>query len=129
MPTGWIHYVRIMADRYKVDPYVCLALAKVESSNPRTGEEFRFGKTGMYYMPYGVHQRYMDRWNVSDPYVNTEVGIRALSIHLSKTGSLYKALGRYNTGDKGSKFERYYKGIKNLAARYKKDKVFSRGKR
>ena len=116
----WNRYVEAMAEKYNVDKYLCLALAETESSGK--GERIRFGKISKtYYGPFGIHKCFLKKWDIADWKVNTEVGIRALAGHIKRQGSLHGALKKYNTGDKGVKFEGYVNKIKNLQRKYKRE--------
>lgn len=120
----WYQYVGVMAEKYKVDKYLCLALAETESS--KWGNRVNFGWISKTYCgPFGIHKCFSGPpwyWDIADWKVNTEVGIKALSNHLRRAnGNLHKALKKYNTGDRGAKFERYVKRIKNLQAKYKRE--------
>jgi soluble lytic murein transglycosylase-like protein len=115
-----------MSEKYGIDPNLALALAEVESSEK--GRIFRFGRMGKgtFYGPFGIHKSFLSKWDIADPFVNTEVGIRALSNHIKKQGSLRGALKKYNTGDHGVKFERYFKRIKSLQHKYEELKPFTK---
>jgi len=116
-----------MAEKYDVDKNLCLALAETESSGK--GERIRFGQISKtYYGPFGIHKCFLKKWNIVDWKVNTEVGIRALSGHLYRAnGNLHNALKKYNTGDKGEKYNKYVRRIKNLKKQYEKENVFKKG--
>lgn len=97
-----------------MDPYVCLGVAGAESS---LGEvEFRFWRVGKYYLPFGIHKDFIKKWNIADPYVNTEVGIRALARHKDLRRSLKKYNSEFNEG--------YYKRVIYLTKKYRKERVF-----
>jgi hypothetical protein len=100
-----------------VDPYICLGVAGAESSTREV--EFRFGKMGRsrYYGPFGIHKCFLDKWRIDDPYVNTEVGIRALARHKD---DLRRSLKKYNAEFN----EGYYKRVIFLAKKYRKERVF-----
>jgi hypothetical protein len=116
MPPNWLACVHKTALKYGVDPYFALAVAEVESSYK--GARFRFGKIGKtYYGPYGIHKCFLNRWNIADPYVNTEVGIRALA----RYGNQKKSLKKYNVSFNMA----YYKRIKYLENKNRRDRVFN----
>ena len=97
---------------YHMDPYLMAALAETEGSGH--GQRFRFGRVGRYWLPFGIYHG----WKVpraDTPGGNAEAGIKAMARHLRKYGSLRVALAHYNTGDKGERFERYYKRVLYLA--------------
>ena len=110
MPPDWLSFVKVTAERYGVEPAFALAVAEVESSCK--GKRFRFGKMGRtYYGPMGIHRCFLSRWDISDLYINTEVGIRALS----RCGDRRKLLKKYN-----AEFtESYYKRVLYLTKRNK----------
>lgn len=112
----WLKQVKICSDKYGVDPYFALAVAEVESSNKEV--RFRFGKMGKgtYYGPFGIHKCFLKKWTINDPMVNTEVGIRALARYTDQR----KSLRKYNLAF----HEGYFKRIKQLEARNRKDGVF-----
>ena len=119
----WYDHVRVIAEKYGMDPYLCLALAEAESSGK--GERVRFGKMGKtYYGPFGIHKCFLNKWDIDDWKVNTEVGIRALSNHIHKQRSLEGALRKYNTGDGPAQFHRYIQRIKQLRRKWQSEKIF-----
>jgi len=104
----WIAFTATMARHYGVRPDFAIGVAFAEGSDPKTGRPFRFGHHGRYWLPWGIHE-YVIRerhWPVWDIYVQTEVAVRALSIHISRArrrhlgisvaGAEDKALHRYN---------------------------------
>ena len=113
---AWLHHVKAMAEKYSVDPNFALAVAEVESSNKEV--RFRFGKMGKgtYYGPFGVHKCFLSKWDINDPMVNTEVGIRALARYADQRRSLRKYNASFN--------EAYYRRIRQLEARNRKEGVF-----
>lgn len=115
MPT-WLAFVKSCSEKYGVDPYFALAVAETESSCK--GRRFRFGRMGRspYYGPFGLHRCFLASWNIADPYINTEVGIRALARYKSQRRSLKKYNASFN--------EAYYRRIKFLEARNRREKVF-----
>lgn len=112
----WLRYVKLCSEKYGIDPNVALAVAEVESSGQ--GQRFRFGPIGKgtYYGPMGLHKCFLRRWNIGDPYVNTEIGIRALA----RKRDLRRSLRKYNA----SFDETYYKRIMQLAAKNRRQGVF-----
>lgn len=124
----WLEWVKICSKKYGISPYLALALAETESSKGK--RRFRFGKISKtYYGPYGIHRCFGKNpynWDIENPYMNTEIGIRALARHIKKQGSLRRALKKYNTGDGPTQFIRYCKRIEYLARRNKKEKVFDK---
>lgn len=119
MPSGWLAFVKACSAKYGIDPNFALAVAEVESSYK--GERFRFGKMGKgtYYGPFGIHKCFLSKWRIDDPYINTEVGIRALSRFKDQRKSLRKYNASFN--------EAYYQTIKRIEARNRKTKVFEKG--
>jgi hypothetical protein len=73
-----------MAKHYRVRPEFALGVAFAESSKGQAN--FRFGRVGRYWLPWGVHNYVVKErgWPVWDIYVQTEVAIRALSGHMSR---------------------------------------------
>jgi soluble lytic murein transglycosylase-like protein len=127
----WYAYVKVVAKKYNLDPNLCAALAAGESGIKN--QEVRFcwvGKSrkypdGLYHGPYNLHRCFLDRWDITDWRVNTEVGIRTLAHRLKEyNGNLRSALRHYNTDDKGKKFDGYVANIKRLQRQYKKRRVF-----
>jgi len=127
----WFNYVKICSKKYGISPYLALALAESESS--LRGQRFRFGKISKtYYGPYGIHKCFYGRQgfgDISNPYVNTEVGIRALAGHIHRAKGnektkLRKALRKYNTGDGPAQFARYCNRIESLVKKNQREKVF-----
>ena len=112
----WVILVKAVAVKYGVDPNFALAVAEVESSNKEV--RFRFGKMGRgtYYGPYGIHKCFLKKWDISDPSINTEVGIRALARYKDQRKALKKYNASFNEG--------YYRRIKQLEARNRREGVF-----
>jgi len=73
-----------MAKHYQVRPEFALGVAFAESSKGRA--DFRFGRVGRYWLPWGIHNYVVKErgWPVWDIYVQTEVAIRALSDHMAR---------------------------------------------
>jgi len=114
--SSWLHHVEAMSRKYGVDPYFALAVAEVESSCK--GRRCRFGKMGKgtYYGPFGIHKCFLSKWPINDPFVNTEIGIRALSRYKDQRRSLKRYNAEFN--------ESYYRSIKRIEARNRQRKVF-----
>lgn len=112
----WLAFVKACSEKYGVDPNFALAVAEAESSCK--GRRFRFGKLGKgtYYGPFGIHRAFLKKWNIDDPYVNTEVGIRALARHRDQQVALKKYNVAFN--------ESYWRRIKWLEARNRRQGVF-----
>lgn len=124
----WYAWVETCSKKYGISPYLALALAEVESSKGNL--KYRFGKISKtYYGPYGIHRAFGKKpyyWDIENPYMNTEIGIRALAHHIKNQGSLRKALRKYNTGDGRAQFIRYCKRIEYLVVRNEREKVFDK---
>jgi hypothetical protein len=112
----WLAFVKSCSEKYGVDPYFALAVAETESSCK--GKRFRFGRLGKgtYYGPFGIHRCFIRRWNIADLYINTEVGIRSLARYKSQRRTLKKYNASFN--------EVYYRRIKFLEARNRREQVF-----
>jgi len=112
----WLSFVKTCSERYGVDPNFALAVAETESSCK--GKRFRFGRMGKgtFYGPFGIHKCFRRRWDIGNPYVNTQVGIRALARHKNQRRSLRKYNASFN--------EAYWKRVKQLEARNRKNGVF-----
>jgi hypothetical protein len=112
----WLNWVKFCSKKYNVDPYWVLGVFETESSNKYN--RFRFGKMGKtFYGPAGIHKCFLNKWDISDPFINTEVGIRALS----RYGDQKRALRKYNTSFNMA----YYHRIKFLERKWRNDDVFS----
>lgn len=120
----WYAHVKVMAKKYNLDPNLCAALAAGESGLGK--EEVRFGWVGggKYCGPYNLARCFLDRWDITDWRVNTEVGIMTLRKKLNEWGNLHDALRHYNTGDSPAQFERFYNNIKRLWRQYEKRGIF-----
>jgi hypothetical protein len=88
-PGWWIIWVRIVSEKYGVDP--CFALAVAETESSCRGIQFRFGKMGRsrYYGPFGIHQCFLKKWAIDDPVLNTVIGIRALARYSANFNEAY----------------------------------------
>jgi hypothetical protein len=113
--SDWLNWVKYCSQKYGVDPYFALSVAECESSNRY--QRFRFGLMGRtFYGPYGIHKCFLNKWDISDAFTNTEVGIRALA----RYGDQKRALKKYNTHFNMA----YYNRIKYLERRNRIEKVF-----
>ena len=114
--SSWLRFVKACSAKYGIDPCFALAVAETESSTK--GVRFRFGKMGRgtYYGPFGIHKCFLSKWNIADPYVNTEVGIRALARYADQRRSLQ----HYNVEFNGA----YWRRIKQLERVNRLAKVF-----
>jgi hypothetical protein len=66
---------------YGVDPAFAQAVAIVESRPAGGAEmEFRVGRLGKsrYYGPFGIEKSFLKKWDIANPFVNVEVGVKAL---------------------------------------------------
>ena len=118
----WVILVKAYSMAYGVDPNLSLALAETEGS--KGSVRFRFGLYGRYWLPFGIYKGCKVP-RPDTPGGNAEAGIRALARHLRKCGgNLKAALRKYNTGDGPAQFERYYRRIKQLEARNRREGVF-----
>ena len=116
----WYDFVKVTAEKYGMDPYLCVALAETESSLGRNRVRFGPMGRGTYYGPFGIHKCFLSKWDIADWKVNTEVGISSLAKHIRKQGSLVGALKKYNTEYQPA----YYQRIKSLKNKYKKERIF-----
>jgi hypothetical protein len=103
------------ANMYNVDPAFLIAVMHIESRNPKTGEEFRFGKMGKtYYGPCGIHKDFLKKWPIDNLETNIEAGARALR-GVGYNESLQKRrLHRYNASCNSS----YLKAVMSAKRKY-----------
>lgn len=117
----WIAFTVACARHYRVRPAFALGVAFAEGSKGKV--DFRFGKFGPYYLPWGVHEYVIGRpryWPVWDIYVQTEVAVRALAAHIARARKVHPgisvrgaeelALHRYNTSFNQSYLKRVREG-------------------
>lgn len=73
-------FIRTCALYYGVEPEFAQAVAIVESRPAGGGMEIRVGRLGKsrYYGPFGIHRDFLKKWDIANPYVNVEVGVKAL---------------------------------------------------
>jgi hypothetical protein len=116
--SDWLRWVETCSKKYGIDKHFALAVAECESSNSHV--RFRFGKMGRgtFYGPYGIRNIFLKKWDIDNVFVNTEVGIRALSRY---GGDQKRALRHYNTSFNMA----YYKRIKYLERKNREDKIFN----
>ena len=120
----WYAHVKVVAEKYGMDPYLCLALAAGESGKGKEEVRFCWVGGGRFHGPYNIHRGALNRWDITNWRVNTEVGIMSLANHLREQGSLRGALRKYNTGDSPSQFDRFYRNILRLKRLYENRMVF-----
>ncbi len=118
-PAWWLQEVQMVSKEYGVDPNFALAVAETESSYK--GQQFRFGRMGRthYSGPFGINRCFLRKWNVDDPWINTVLGIRALSFYRNKRQTLQHYNANFNEG--------YYRRVRELERRNKKEGVFNEG--
>lgn len=74
-------FIRTCALYYGVDPEFAQAVAIVESRPTGSGMEIRvgpLGKRGSFVGPMGIAKCFASKWDIYNPYVNVEVGVKAL---------------------------------------------------
>jgi hypothetical protein len=114
---NWYKWVAECSKKYGVDPNIALAVAETESSIGNT--RFRFGKISKtLYGPFGIRDCFLKKWDITDPFVNTEVGIRALARY---PGNIKRSLQKYNKTFNNA----YYNRIIELSKLNKRMKVFN----
>jgi hypothetical protein len=74
------------------------------------------GRTGKYYGPFGIHRDFLKRWKVDNPYINVQVGVKAL-----KGQDKRRVLRRYND----SFDEAYYRAVMAVYRQIKRDGLFA----
>jgi hypothetical protein len=102
---------------YGVEPEFAWAVARVESGGPGV-DEIRcgpLGRTGKYYGPFGIHREFRRRWPIDNPYVNVEVGVKAL-----RGRDKRQVLKRYNA----SFDEAYYRAVMAIYRQAKREGKF-----
>ena len=108
-----IAWIKSCALVYSVDPSFAQAVAIVESRAPGGGElEMRVGRLGRskYWGPFGIHRDFLKKWPIDDPFVNIEVGVKAL-----RGSNKRKVLKRYNA----SFDEDYYREVRRIERKLK----------
>jgi hypothetical protein len=82
-----VSYIARCARAHGVDPGFAVAVATIES-RLQCGP---LGRRGTYLGPMGIHKTFRARWNIDNPWVNVEVGVKAL-----RGRDQVKVLRRYN---------------------------------
>jgi len=106
-------FIRTCALHYGVEPEFAQAVAIVESRPAGGGMEMRVGRLGKsrYFGPFGIHQDFLKKWDIANPYVNVEVGVKAL-----RGADKRRVLRRYNA----SFNELYYREVCRVQRRLEK---------
>lgn len=78
MPAAWWQQVQAAAAAAGVDPYFAAAVAWVECAGWKAGPLGKGPNGRKYIGPMGINRCFAARWDIYDPLVNLEVGIRAL---------------------------------------------------
>ena len=89
-----VAWLKACALTYGVDPMFAQAVMIVESRPAGGAEmEFRVGRLGKsrYFGPFGIEKSFLKKWDIANPFVNIEVGVRAL-----RGKDQTKVLHRYN---------------------------------
>jgi len=112
--TLLVAWITACAQVHGVDPHFARAVAIVESRAPGGGElSMRcgpLGRSGKYHGPFAIHRDFLKRWPIDDPFVNVEVGVKAL-----RGQDRRRVLKRYNS----SFTEAYYREIRRIERRLK----------
>jgi hypothetical protein len=98
---------------YGVEPEFALAVARVESGTKT--EMLRFGpmgKSGRYYGPFGIERSFLKKWPIDNPFVNIEVGVKAL-----RGPDKRRVLRRYNATFN----EAYFRAVMMACRKYKSE--------
>jgi hypothetical protein len=120
----WYQHVKVTAKKYNLDPNLCAALAAGESGIGKQEVRFCWVSKGKYRAPYNLCRGAFKYGDITNWKINTDIGIMLLANKLEKYKTLHAALKKYNTGDKGKKFDNYVKNIKRLTKSYKDRKIF-----
>jgi hypothetical protein len=114
--TFLLAWMQACSLHYGVEPEFAYAVARVESGT-RT-EALRFGRLGRsrYYGPMGINRCFLARWPIDDPYVNVEVGVKAL-----RGADKRRVLKRYNAAFD----EAYYRAVMATYRQAKREKICS----
>ena len=78
MPVTWWAKTQAAAVRHGVDPYFAAAVGYIECAGWKQGPVGRGPNGRRYIGPMGINRCFADRWDIYDPLVNLDVGIRAL---------------------------------------------------
>lgn len=108
-----IAWLRACSAVHGVDPCFAQAVMIVESRPTGGAElEFRVGRLGKskYWGPFGIHRDFLKRWPIDDPFVNVEVGVKAL-----RGNDRRRVLKRYNA----SFNEAYYREVRRVERKLK----------
>ena len=108
-----IAWVKACALTYGVDPEFAQAVMIVESRPAGGAEmEFRVGRLGKsrYYGPFGIEKSFLKKWDIANPFVNVEVGVKAL-----RGSDKRRVLKRYNA----SFNEAYYREVRRVERKLK----------
>lgn len=120
----WYDHVKVIAKKYNLDPYLCLALAAGESGKGKEEVRFCWVGGGRWHGPYNIARCFSKKWDIADWKVNTEVGIMTLHNKLKEHGTLWKALRHYNTGDGPAQFNRFFYNILRLKHKYEERRIY-----
>lgn len=115
--TLLLAWMKACALTYGVEPEFAYAVARVESGGQGV-TEIRcgpLGRSGTYYGPFGIHRDFRRRWPVDDPFVNVEVGVKAL-----RGRDKRRVLQRYNA----SFNEAYYRAVMAIYRQAKREGKF-----
>lgn len=98
--------------QYGVEPATALAVAHIESRKGK--DEFRVGRAGKYWLPFGIHKCFLSRWRVDDLETNIQVGVSSL-----KGKDLRRTLRRYNATFDNA----YWNAILKAREHYRKEGI------
>lgn len=108
-------WIQACALTYGVEPEFAYAVARIESGTKT--EAWRCGRLGRsrYYGPMGINRCFLARWPIDDPFVNVEVGVKAL-----RGADKRRVLKRYNAAFD----EAYYRAVMALYRQTKREGIF-----
>jgi hypothetical protein len=119
IPTSvFLAWMMVCSLYYGVEPEFALAVARVESGTQ--AEWVRFGRLGRspYYGPMGINKCFLNKWPIDNPYVNMEIGVKAL-----RGPDKRRVLKRYN-----EKFdEGYFRAVMAAYQQHKRERIFEGG--
>jgi hypothetical protein len=100
---------------YGVEPEFALAVARVESGTKT--EMLRFGplgREGRFYGPFCIERSFLRRWPIDNPFVNIEVGVKAL-----RGRDKRRVLQRFNA----SFDEPYFRAVMAARRKFRSEKL------
>ena len=109
-PLSLARYSLQQAEKYKLDPRLVIGVIAAESSFIPSSKSW-VGAVGYMQVWPRWHQDRIRGRDITNPYINIEVGVNYLNWCLEQRGGVYEALSCYNGSDSKASADRYFQRV------------------